>query len=158
MEGYESLIETLDLPEADDCHVLAAAIAARASVIVIVTNNVRDFPALALAPHGLRAQKPDALLRELWPDNSAEIIVALSRQRARLRNPPQSPAEFLGSLKRQGLTQFADTLTPFQGQLQPNSQPTIMPPVCVGETRGLSPSHSIGSTHNWRLVRSAFHA
>ena len=115
VSDYESLIETLELPDADDRHVLAAAIVAHAKVIV--TNNIRDFPASALAPHGVETRKPDAFLCELWPDNSAEIIVALSRQRARLHNPPQSPAEFLESLKRQGLTRFADTLTPFQTQL-----------------------------------------
>jgi hypothetical protein len=41
--GYEDLIESLQLPDADDRHVLAAAIRARGGVIV--TANLRDFPA-----------------------------------------------------------------------------------------------------------------
>ena len=40
--GYESLIAQLALPDPDDCHVLAAALRARATLIV--TFNSADFP------------------------------------------------------------------------------------------------------------------
>ena len=40
--GYEPLIDGLTLPDADDRHVLAAAI--RADADVIVTFNLTDFP------------------------------------------------------------------------------------------------------------------
>src|SRR6202050_1213100 len=46
--GYEDLIEGLQLPDPDDRHVLAAAIRGRADVII--TANVRDFPADILTP------------------------------------------------------------------------------------------------------------
>ncbi|NOZ52417.1 MAG: PIN domain-containing protein [Gammaproteobacteria bacterium] len=42
LEDYEGLIETLDLPDKNDRHVLAAAIASKASNIV--TWNLKDFP------------------------------------------------------------------------------------------------------------------
>src|SRR5260370_26917417 len=48
--GYEDLIEALKLPDPDDRHVLAAAIRGRADVIV--TANLRHFPANILAPLG----------------------------------------------------------------------------------------------------------
>lgn len=53
MTGYESLIAGLVLPDADDRHVLAAAIRCNASVIV--TFNRKDFPEEALLPYGIEA-------------------------------------------------------------------------------------------------------
>ncbi len=44
--GYKSLIESIELPDRDDRHVLAAAIRCGASVIV--TLNLADFPSHAL--------------------------------------------------------------------------------------------------------------
>ncbi|HVC61140.1 MAG TPA: PIN domain-containing protein [Acetobacteraceae bacterium] len=51
--GYEPLIETLTLPDADDRHLLAAAITSSATIIV--TRNLRDFPAAVPGPHGIAA-------------------------------------------------------------------------------------------------------
>ena len=45
---YELLVDGLQLPDADDRHVLAAAIKCNASVIV--TFNLKDFPKATLAP------------------------------------------------------------------------------------------------------------
>jgi len=42
VKNYEGLIESLELPDPDDRHVLAAAIKCQADVIV--TNNLKDFP------------------------------------------------------------------------------------------------------------------
>ena len=44
VRGYERLIETVDLPDADDRHVVAAAL--RCGAEVIVTRNMRDFPGI----------------------------------------------------------------------------------------------------------------
>ncbi|MCC5969311.1 MAG: PIN domain-containing protein [Pararhodobacter sp.] len=54
----------LDLPDTGDRHVLAAAIAGRADLIL--TANLRDFPPRALGPHGLRARAPDDFTMDLW--------------------------------------------------------------------------------------------
>lgn len=65
----------LDLPDAADKHVLAAAITGEAALII--TLNLRDFPARALAPHGLAARSPDDVLMALWLDDPAPVEAAV---------------------------------------------------------------------------------
>lgn len=49
VEDYEPLIPDIVLPDADDRHVLAAAIKGEANIII--TINRKDFPTKTLAPH-----------------------------------------------------------------------------------------------------------
>lgn len=56
--GWEPLAGTLT-NHPKDRHVLATAIKARATVVV--TFNLRDFPPVALAPHGIEAVHPPGL-------------------------------------------------------------------------------------------------
>ena len=86
--GCESLIDGLVLPDVDDRHVLAGAIHGGASVIVTV--NLRDFPAATLAPHGIEAQHPDAFVRSLIEDEAETVVAAVAEHRAALTNPPKS--------------------------------------------------------------------
>lgn len=65
------LEDRLDLPDAADKHVLAAAITGQAAAIV--TLNLRDFPARALHADGLRAIGPDDFLMDLWLQNAAMV-------------------------------------------------------------------------------------
>ncbi|CEG86735.1 Putative uncharacterized protein ORF C57 [Propionibacterium freudenreichii] len=77
---YQDLIKDLTLPDPDDRHVLAAAI--RAGAQLIVTKNLRDFPAEALAPWGVEAKHPDEFLTELHydhPDTLGEVVQAIAR-------------------------------------------------------------------------------
>ena len=62
VEGYEPLIDSLDLPDPDDRHVLAAAIKAGAQAIV--TRNLRHFPKGRLVPWNMRAKSPDDFVRD----------------------------------------------------------------------------------------------
>jgi predicted nucleic acid-binding protein len=99
--GYERLIDTLDLPDPDDRHVLAAAIAGGADVLV--TKNLKDFPADRLAPFGIEAQHPDVFIRNLLRQHEAAMIAAVARHRAALRSPPKSVDDYLETLLIQEL-------------------------------------------------------
>jgi predicted nucleic acid-binding protein len=99
--GFEPLIGGLELPDPDDRHVLATAIHSRADLIV--TFNLKDFPADRLSPFGVEAQHPDSFLIDQLNLNQPAVLLALKRQRASLRNPPMRSLEFLDSLERQRL-------------------------------------------------------
>lgn len=113
--GYRSLIVGEPLPDKDDRHVLAAAIVGRADVIV--TFNLRDFPAEDLEPFGLEAQHPDVFFdfqRTLNPDLFQAVV---KQARAALIKPEISADEYLDSLRRQGLQVVAGELQKVKGLL-----------------------------------------
>ena len=99
--GYEPLISGLTLPDANDRHVLAAAIRAKAEVIV--TLNLKDFPAAILAEFDIESIHPDEFISDLFGLNHAIALQAVKQQRRSLKNPPMSTKDFLDMLLKQGL-------------------------------------------------------
>jgi hypothetical protein len=108
---YEDLIPSLTLPDPDDRHVLAAAIRARADLIV--TFNLADFPSDALVRYGIEAQHPDDFIAHLLDLAAGPVCAAVKRQRESLRNPPRSAEELLSTFEAQGLTQTVARLRRF---------------------------------------------
>jgi hypothetical protein len=113
--GYETLIESLTLPDPDDRHVLAAAI--RAGAQVIVTCNLTDFPEETLARFDIVALHPDDFLLRLFESAPHVVCAAVKRQRESLRNPPKTPEELLTTLEDQGLPQAVARLREFSDLL-----------------------------------------
>lgn len=111
ISGYEELIPTLHLPDADDRHVLAAAI--RAGADVIVTYNLTDFPADVLKTYGIEAQHPDEFVKHLLEVAAGSVCAAAKRQRESLKNPPKAVDEYLATLEQQGLVQTVAQLQGF---------------------------------------------
>jgi hypothetical protein len=82
--GYESLIPSLSLPEEGDRHVLAAAIQAKANVIV--TNNLKDFPPKVLQEFEIEAQTPDEFVVNLLDLAADDVYEAAEAHRLSLKN------------------------------------------------------------------------
>lgn len=101
--GYEPLIESLTLPDPDDRHVLAAAIKSRSQVIV--TNNVRDFPADVLAPWNIETKAPDDIVLDQIDLDTGAIHAALQQIADSWKNPAGRVDDVLRRLERDGLLQ-----------------------------------------------------
>jgi predicted nucleic acid-binding protein len=94
-----------------DRHVLAAAIAAKAEVIV--TLNVRHFPTEVLEPLGIEAVTPDQFLCNLLDLDPGAMHGCLETIAARQRNPARTAQALLQILSRQAPT-FASRCMEFQ--------------------------------------------
>ena len=113
--NYEDLIPSLTLPDADDRHVLAAAIVSGADVIV--TYNLSDFPDSKIAKFGIEAQHPDEFIRHLLDLAPHLVCLAVKRQRQSLQNPPKSVTELLETFEAHSLPQTAAFLRIYAEQL-----------------------------------------
>ena len=115
VDGYEHRIESLSLPDANDRHVLAAAIHAGAKIIV--TTNLRDFPLSALRPLGLRAVPPDAFLLDLLETDREAVIAALRRLRLAFESPTVGADQLLEAMQARGLPSTSQSLRAFLDRL-----------------------------------------
>lgn len=105
---HRTLIPNLSLPDPDDRHVLAAAIAGGAGTIV--TWDLKDFPVSHMAPHGIAAVSPDAFLVDLHSTRPKTLISSVARARQNLRRTTPSAEDFTDILEGQGLAQFVSIL------------------------------------------------
>lgn len=106
VKNYESLLESLKLPDEKDRHVLAAAIKTNANVIV--TNNIKDFPNNYLSRFGLTAKSADDFLTDTIDLNNnlaTEAFRSLVLNRA---NPDLDEYEVLDRLRKNGLKDTAN--------------------------------------------------
>jgi predicted nucleic acid-binding protein len=101
VDDYRHLLPSLSLPDPNDRHILAAAIHARADVIV--TFNLKDFPAATLRPLNIKAQHPDEFINHLIDLDIAAVVIAAQKCRAGLKAPPKTAEEYLEALERQSL-------------------------------------------------------
>lgn len=106
--AWRRLTGTLQLPDPNDVHVLAAAIASHADCIV--TSNLRDFPAELLEPYALEAIDPDRFIINQWDLDPLVAIAAFKRMRTRWRKPAATPEDFAQALERGGLPATAQRL------------------------------------------------
>lgn len=106
--AWVALVQGIQLPDPDDAHVLAAAIAGHADCIV--TSNLKDFPVPVLRQFGIEALDPDTFIINQWDLSPVQAIAAFKRMRARRKKPHSSPEDFADALELGGLPATADRL------------------------------------------------
>ena len=95
--SYQPFISAMPINEKDR-HVLAAAVASRAQVIV--TQNLKDFPQALLAPFEIEAQSSDDFLTHLYELEPIAMLHIIAEQAGELRNPPKTIPELLDTLQQ----------------------------------------------------------
>jgi predicted nucleic acid-binding protein len=98
----------LELPDPDDVHVLASALAGHADCIV--TANLKDFPAEVVAQLGIEVIHPDQFIVAQWDLDQLVAVAAFKRMRARWKQPQASAEDFAAAMERGGLPATAQRL------------------------------------------------
>lgn len=101
VKGYRKYMSEIVLPDPDDKHVLAAAIASKAALLI--TNNLKDFPSSALAAYHINALSADNFVLQLITTDKISAVTALANQVKFLKNPPLSTEDVLRNLENCGL-------------------------------------------------------
>lgn len=89
-----------------DRHVLAAAVAGGAQVVV--TFNLKDFPTESIEPHDIGVVHPDGFLLDQLDLYPGRVGRALIGQLTAAKRPPLTMGQLLGRLARAGVADFAD--------------------------------------------------
>lgn len=110
--NYQTLIPSIELPDRDDRHVVAAAIKARAEAVI--TFNLKDFPDEALSKYAIKAIHPDDFITDLMELNIGCVLEAVRRHRTSLKNPPFTADQYLDCLLKQKLPETVTRLSPLK--------------------------------------------
>jgi len=113
--NYEELIDGLNLPDENDRHVLAAAIAGKADAII--TYNLKDFPDDYCNNYDLEILHPDDFLKFQYGFEPSIIVTAIRNIRQRLKKPTKSGSDYLVTLERQALPKIVSELKKFEAMI-----------------------------------------
>lgn len=106
--AWQPIATGISLPDPNDRHVLAAALAGHADCIV--TANLSDFPSIVTAPLGIEVIHPDPFIVAQWDLEPLVTVAAFKRMRARRKKPEATPIDFAAALERGGLPATAQRL------------------------------------------------
>jgi hypothetical protein len=95
--GYRHLIARMPASDEGDRHVVAAALVGQAHVIV--TNNVRHFPAASIRTLNIDVQGPDVFLTHLYHLDPSVVHTVIREQAADLHKPSSSVNLILRNLE-----------------------------------------------------------
>jgi len=112
IEGYESFVNGLELPDENDRHIVAAAIKAQADSII--TFNLDDFPDDVLENCNLVAIHPDEFLEDMFYIERSVCIRAAQKHRSSLKKRPLTTSEYLMHMRTQKLPKFVNCLRQYE--------------------------------------------
>ena len=102
----------LRMPDEDDRHVLAAAVAVGADVLC--TNNLKDFPLEVMREVGIQLLSADGLLSLLVAEHPGQVLAAHWLAVSRL--PGATDASTLQALRRAGAVRLAELIGSLVGE------------------------------------------
>jgi hypothetical protein len=121
VDSDPAIEQTLQLPDPNDTHVLAGAIAAGAGQLL--TFNIRDFPARRLSVHGITPRHPDGYLWEMLSDQPDVVSQAVCETVA--ETGITDPDDIRRALKRAHLPRFAKAWLTYEGKAIRQFQPRM---------------------------------
>jgi PIN domain len=88
------------LPDPDDAHVVAAALKTQAAMIV--TENLKDFPAKILSAVNIEANSADEFIADTIALNPGRAVPAIRRMRERFKKPEKTAEQLLLDMEAAG--------------------------------------------------------
>lgn len=120
VQDFKHLIQSIELPDPNDRHVLAAACAGNADVIV--TFNLKDFPEENVQKYNIEVLHPDQFITDLIHLDEENAFTAFRNQVERLKNPPKNAKDVLEALEKNKLYKSAGLLKHVMGQHNENDK------------------------------------
>ncbi|GAB2847722.1 hypothetical protein GCM10022221_53920 [Actinocorallia aurea] len=77
---------------------------------MIVTSNLKDFPADALSPYGMEAKGPDDFILDQLDLDGSTVRSCVHEMGSSRKRPPKTFADVLDALERAGLVESAAAL------------------------------------------------
>jgi predicted nucleic acid-binding protein len=105
------MLNDVSLPDKDDRHVLAASLAAEATVLC--TSNTKDFPTHVVESFGIEVLTPDQLLARLVAEYEPQILAAHRTAVASLKGATDGST--IAALRRAGASTTADLMAQLLG-------------------------------------------
>ncbi len=106
--GYDMLENSFELPDPDDKHILAAAVLTRADLIM--TFDVKDFPADILEPLRLATIHPDIFLQDCFGISKPLFIDAVQKDFAHYIDPNLKFLDYVEGFRKAGVPETANLI------------------------------------------------